>query len=63
VRQGNFKSIHQPSIPRRRNKMPDTKQEAVAASKPRVSLDVWAVLLALTLVALVRFGVLPSVGW
>jgi hypothetical protein len=43
--------------------MPDTKQEAVAASKPRVSLDVWAVLLALTLVALVRFGVLPSVGW
>lgn len=28
-----------------------------------LSLDTWAVLFALALVALVRFGVLKSVGW
>jgi len=43
--------------------MPDTKQETVVAAKPLLSFDIWAVLLALTLVALVRFGLLPNVGW
>lgn len=37
------------------------KVEAKAAS--RLSLDTWAVILALLAAALVRFGVLPRVPW
>jgi hypothetical protein len=39
----------------------DEKTQAAAAS--RIHLDVWAVLLALALAALVRLGWLPSVAW
>lgn len=38
-----------------------SKAEAKAAS--RISLDTWAVILALLAAALVRFGVLPRVPW
>jgi len=37
------------------------KGEAKAAS--RLSLDTWAVIIALLSAALVRFGVLPRVPW
>ena len=42
--------------------MPEENQE-LSPSRPRVNLDAWAVLLALVLVALVRFGWLPSIAW
>jgi hypothetical protein len=38
--------------------------ESQSESKlPKLSLDTWAVLLALFAVALVRFGVIPHVPW
>jgi hypothetical protein len=37
------------------------KTEAKAAS--RLSLDTWAVIIALLSAALIRFGVLPRVPW
>jgi hypothetical protein len=44
--------------------MPNEHQ-TVAATKPnpRISLDTWAVLLALTAAALIRLGLIPHVPW
>jgi hypothetical protein len=42
--------------------MPDTKPIATS-SKHRLSLDTWAVLLALAAAALIRLGLLPHVPW
>lgn len=36
---------------------------AVSSSRPRISLDTWAVALALLLAAIVRLGLLPPVKW
>jgi hypothetical protein len=36
---------------------------AASASRPRISLDTWAVALALALAAIVRLGLLPPVKW
>ena len=33
------------------------------SSRPRISLDVWAVLLAFVLALTVRFGLIRSVPW
>jgi len=33
------------------------------STKPRLSLDVWAVLLSLTLALVVRLGLIKSVPW
>lgn len=40
----------------------DTKTTP-AVTPPKISVDVWAVVLALVLVALVRLGWLPGVSW
>ena len=32
-------------------------------SRPRITLDEWAVLLALAAAALIRFGVIPRIPW
>ncbi len=42
--------------------MSDPKHH-VAKPTPKLSLDTWAVLLALLAAALVRFGVLPHIPW
>jgi hypothetical protein len=39
------------------------KSQEAAHSAPRLSLDAWAVILALALAALIRFGVIPRVPW
>ena len=41
--------------------MPDESQPG--SKLPKLSLDTWAVLLALLAVALVRFGAIPHVPW
>lgn len=33
------------------------------ATRPRISLDVWAVVLSLSLALLVRFGLIGKVPW
>jgi len=38
-------------------------REPAAAPGPKLSLDTWAVLLALLAVVLVRFGAIPHVPW
>lgn len=38
--------------------MPEQK-----SSKPRLSIDVWAVLLSLSLALIVRFGLIQTVPW
>ncbi|HTP69578.1 MAG TPA: hypothetical protein VMJ35_11800 [Dongiaceae bacterium] len=43
--------------------MPDPKAQATATSAPKLSLDTWAVILALVAAALIRFGVIPKVPW
>jgi len=43
--------------------MSDQTTKASAKSAPRISLDEWAVLLALVAAALVRFGLIPRVPW
>jgi hypothetical protein len=35
----------------------------MASSKPRLSLDVWAVALSLALALIVRLGILKTVPW
>ena len=39
------------------------KVEAGTRNAPRLSLDTWAVILALVAAALIRFGVIPKVPW
>ena len=41
--------------------IPESK--AVAKTTPELSLDTWAVILALLATALIRFGLLPHVPW
>jgi hypothetical protein len=43
--------------------MPDTKVQMPAKAAPRLSLDTWAVLLALAAAALIRLGLIPRVPW
>ena len=43
--------------------MPNPNSQAAAKSAPKLSLDTWAVILALALAALIRFGVIPKVPW
>jgi hypothetical protein len=37
--------------------------QSKAAPAPRLSLDTWAVLVALFAAALIRFGTIPRVSW
>jgi len=43
--------------------MSDPKFQVAARSAPKLSLDTWAVILALVAAALIRFGVIPKVPW
>lgn len=43
--------------------MPDPQPKAVAKLAPKLSLDTWAVILALLLAGLIRFGLFPHVPW
>lgn len=43
--------------------MADSQSKAEAKAAPRISLDTWAVIIALLAAALVRFGVLPRIPW
>jgi hypothetical protein len=43
--------------------MRDKEQTTQVAAVRRISLDVWAVLLALALAALVRLGWFPGISW
>lgn len=43
--------------------MTNPKLGAVAKPAPKLSLDTWAVILALLAAALIRFGLLPHVPW
>lgn len=43
--------------------MSDPQPKAVAKPAPRLSLDTWAVIVALLAAALIRFGLLPHVPW
>ena len=43
--------------------MSDSEQDTKTMARPRIALDVWAVLLALSLAALVRLGWFPKIGW
>jgi hypothetical protein len=40
-----------------------SKSQAATRSARKLSLDTWAVILALALAALIRFGVIPRVPW
>jgi len=40
-----------------------SRSEAATRSAPKLSLDSWAVILALALAALIRFGIIPRVPW
>jgi len=39
------------------------RSETVAQGTRKLSLDTWAVLAALLAAVLIRFGVIPRVGW
>ena len=43
--------------------MSNTQTQVAARSSPKFSLDTWAVILALALAALIRFGIIPRVPW
>jgi hypothetical protein len=43
--------------------MPDHQPKTIPKPTPRLSLDTWAVLIALLAAALIRFGVIPRVPW
>ena len=43
--------------------MSNEKTKVATKSGPRITLDEWAVLLALLAAALIRFGVIPRVPW
>jgi hypothetical protein len=39
------------------------RKVAVAANERKISLDTWAVLIALAAATLIRFGLFPSIPW
>lgn len=43
--------------------MSNSNTQATARSAPKLSLDTWAVIVALVAAALIRFGVIPRVPW
>jgi len=43
--------------------MPEQKSQTQAKAPPGLSLDTWAVLLALLAAGLIRFGLIPKVPW
>jgi hypothetical protein len=43
--------------------MSDSTTNAAAANPRKISLDTWAVLIALAAAALIRFGLLRSIPW
>ena len=43
--------------------MPDSNTQVASRSAPKLSLDTWAVIVALVAAALIRFGVIPRVPW
>jgi len=43
--------------------MSNPNTEASARSAPKLSLDTWAVIVALVAAALIRFGIIPHVPW
>jgi hypothetical protein len=43
--------------------MPDAQSQAATKPAPRISLDTWAVLVALAAAALIRFGIISKVPW
>jgi hypothetical protein len=43
--------------------MPEQKSQTEAKAAPGLSLDTWAVLIALLAAALIRFGLLPKIPW
>jgi hypothetical protein len=43
--------------------MSSENTQATAKSAPRLTLDTWAVLIALAAAVLIRFGVIPHVPW
>jgi hypothetical protein len=43
--------------------MPDSNAQAASRSTPKLSLDTWAVIVALVVAALIRFGLIPHVPW
>jgi len=43
--------------------MSELKPQVDAKAAPRLSLDTWAVLIALLAAALIRFGLIPLVPW
>jgi hypothetical protein len=43
--------------------MPEPKTQSVVKPNSGLSLDTWAVLLALVAAALIRFGLIPKVPW
>jgi hypothetical protein len=57
-----WRPIPSPLIDREETMSEDTKTTP-AVTPPKISVDVWAVVLALVLVALVRLGWLPGVSW
>jgi hypothetical protein len=43
--------------------MPDSNTQAASRSVPKLSVDTWAVIVALVAAALIRLGVIPRVPW
>jgi len=43
--------------------MSNPKSEVATKSTSKLSLDTWAVIVALVAAALIRFGVIPRVPW
>jgi len=43
--------------------MPEPNTQSVVKPNQALSLDTWAVLLALAAAALIRFGLIPKVPW
>jgi hypothetical protein len=43
--------------------MSNPKSEVATKSASKLSLDTWAVIVALVAAALIRFGVIPRVPW
>jgi len=43
--------------------MSNTHAQVAAKAAPRLSLDAWAVVIALLAAALIRFGLIPRIPW